>query len=85
MRKVPIGDVLAGMAQDMTARNEAQREIHPALIGKKIAGDIHLAMGEAALRPPEEQAPCARVIAKSKKTEIIDPGFHDREVRISQI
>ena len=69
VREIPIGDIVARMAENVTARDEARREIHPVLIGEEMAGDIHPALRETARRPPFEQMPRLLVVAERKNAK----------------
>ena len=80
VRQVPVGQVAAGVAQDQRPGDEGRRHVHPALVGEHVAWDVHPAVRQQPVRPPARQPRPVRIVPQAEEAEVIDAGFHDREI-----
>ena len=79
--EVPVGDVVAGVAQDMKARHEARGEVHPALVDEEAALRRDDAVGGQPLAPPVQQLVGVRARRQADEAEVV--GARDEDVGLA--
>ncbi len=80
VQQIPVGEVVAGMAQDEAAAHECRRQIHPALVGEFVIGNVHDGVAVAAPRPPADELDTFGNGGGAEEAQIVDARFHDAEV-----
>lgn len=79
--EVPVGHVVARIAQDLHPRQEGRGEVHPALIHEQPL--IHLVQAPAveAARPPVEERQGALVEREAEEAQVVDARQQDLPLR----
>ena len=78
--EIPIGHVIARVAQDQRVGHEGGGQVHPALVGEHVTGDVHATVQIAPFAPPGDQGASLRIVAHAEKAQVVDAGLHDAEV-----
>src|SRR6185312_15177235 len=80
LREVPIGDVIAIVAQDGDIRKHARHKVYPLLIGEQATLEIHEAAELEFVGPPIHQCIRFRMRAVDRcKAAVVDTAAHDRK------
>ena len=77
MRKIPVREVVAGIAFDVDIGKHSRHQIDPLLVGEQSCLDIGVSAVFELARPPSEQIAPRSMRTDSEEPEVVRAGTHD--------